>query len=88
MTAWEQTLVIILASTLAVFLVLSIIAVIKIIQILNQVKRITTKAEQLTEKAEAIGDFFKRANTANAVIGTITGIIHGVKSKSKKGRKK
>lgn len=61
MESSETILVIILASALAVFLVLAIIAAVKIIQILDQIKRICEKAENLAEKAEAVGDFFQKS---------------------------
>ena len=55
----EQILVIILASALAIFLLLAIIATVKVIQILNHLKIITEKAEKLANTAESVGEFFK-----------------------------
>ncbi len=56
----EQLLVIILASVLTVFLLLAIVALIKVIQVLSHLKRITEKAERLTDTAEAVGEFFSK----------------------------
>lgn len=56
----EKILVIILASALAVFLVIGIIALIKFVQILDHIKTITQKAEHIAEQAEAVGAFFQK----------------------------
>lgn len=56
----ERFLVILLSLALATFLVLGIIAFIKTIQILDNVRKITEKAEEFADKAEAVGDFFHK----------------------------
>jgi hypothetical protein len=86
----EQTLVIILASALALFLLLGIIALIKLIQILNHLKQITEKAESIAEKAENISEFF-RYSAGPAVIGKFLANIAEVvfkrdSHKSKRGK--
>lgn len=65
-----EVLVLILATTLAVFLILAIIAAVKINQILSQVQRITEKAERFADKAESVGEFFSAA-TGPAAIGKL-----------------
>ncbi|HSX46933.1 MAG TPA: hypothetical protein VLF87_03025 [Patescibacteria group bacterium] len=55
----EQILVIVLAATLALFLLLAVVATVKIIQILNRLKIIVEKAEKLANTAETVGEFFK-----------------------------
>ena len=60
MNSTEKILVIFLSTALAVLLVLSIVAVIKLIQVLNHIKRITAKAEDIADKAEAVGEFFQK----------------------------
>ncbi len=72
---WFATLVIILSVLLALFLILSIALVIKLIQIANTAKRITEQAEAVAERAEHITAFFE--NSAGPValfklIGNIT----------------
>jgi len=42
-------------------LIVSIVAIVKFIQILNSIKRITAKAEHIAEKAEAVTEFFQRS---------------------------
>lgn len=55
----EQILLVILAGSLALFLLLAIIATVKIIQVLNHLKAISEKAEKLANTAETVGEFFK-----------------------------
>ncbi|MES2971391.1 MAG: hypothetical protein V4702_03660 [Patescibacteria group bacterium] len=57
----EQTLIIILAVTLSVFLLVAIIALIKIIQVITHLQNIIEKAEKLADKAESVGEFFKQS---------------------------
>lgn len=84
MNTSEQILVIILSSALAVFIATGIVATIKIVQILNDIKRIVRKAENLADKAEAVGEFFQ-ANAGPAAIGhLLSNIFHFHKSKRKK----
>ena len=87
MNTWEQVLVIILASFLAVFLILGIIVLIKVIQVLQNIKHITQKAERIADKAEAVGEFFE-ASAGPAAIGKLLfNIIHTVKER-KQGKDK
>lgn len=85
----ETTLVVILAATLAVFLCLSIVLIVKCIQIANSVKRITAKAEHLVDNAASVGDFFKAATgkfAAGKLISQIVGSV--MHHNQKKGRQK
>ncbi len=66
----EQTLVVILSGTLALFLVLGIVATIKLIQVLNHLKSITEKAEHIATTAENIGEMF-RYTAGPAAIGRL-----------------
>lgn len=59
----QEILVIILSVVLALSLVLSIIFFIIAIKVVLIVKRVTSKAEHLADKAEAVGDFFQHAAT-------------------------
>lgn len=71
-------LVTILSITLAIFLVVAIVATVKIIQILNQLKKIV-------DKAEAVGDFFRRTAGAAAFGKLIANITEAVRNR-KRGR--
>lgn len=86
----EQTLLIILAGALAIFLILGIIAAVKIIQVANHLKVITEKAEHIADKAENITEFFKYSAGPAAVgklLANITEVIFKKgNNKSKRGR--
>lgn len=82
----ETILVIILAAFLAIFLILSIVLVAKCIQITNQVKRITDKAEHLVENASSVGEFFRQASGSFAVGKVISQLAGFVMHHNKKGR--
>jgi len=93
MNNWFEALVIILSVMLALFLLLSIVLIVKFIQIVRQIKRVTDHAEEVVDKAEDIADFFKKSSGPMAVIkiiGNISESFQGVSSKftTKKGRKK
>ena len=77
----ETALVIILSVTLTVFLIVGTIALIKLIDILNSLKRITDKAEKLAEGAESLGEFFKDVSGNLALGKLVHNIAHYVKRK-------
>lgn len=79
----EEILVVILASTLAVFLLLAIIATVKIIQILNHLKVITEKAEKLANTAETVGDFFKYTAGPAALGKLVSNVVESFKNHKK-----
>ena len=81
MSTDERILVLILAAALAIFLVLSIVALIKVIQILNRVKSITEKAEDFAEKAEAVGDFFQKTAGPAALLKALSNIASSIKKR-------
>ena len=55
----QTILVVVLATFLAIFLILGIVALIKLIQVLDHLKHISEKAERLADTAENIGELFK-----------------------------
>ncbi|HUP26292.1 MAG TPA: hypothetical protein VM124_01435 [Candidatus Limnocylindrales bacterium] len=79
----QQILVIILGVMLALFLLLGIFALTKIIQLLDHLKRISEKAEKLADTAENIGEFFKYT-AGPAAIGKLFANITSVVLKRKK----
>jgi hypothetical protein len=83
----ETILVLILASFLAIFLVLAIILIAKCIQIANRIDRITQKAETIVDSAESIGDYFRAASSSLTIGKIISFIASGVFSRQRKGRK-
>lgn len=81
-----QILVIILSVTLAIFLILGIVLTIKLIQIANGLKRITTKAEDVVDKAEAAAEVFQKA-AAPVAIGRLISNITDLIGRKDKGDK-
>lgn len=79
----ETILVIVLASFLALFLLLAIIATVKIIQVANHLKHISERAEAIADKAESAANFFGKAATP-ALIGNILANIADMVSKKTK----
>lgn len=69
-------MVIILSGMLALFLLVSIVAVVKFVQILNHVKRLTEKAEQIADKAEAVTEFFQASAGPAAIVKLISNIVN------------
>ncbi len=85
-----RILVIFLSSALAVFLVLGIVALVKVIQILHHLKRISEKAEKLADQAEAVGEFFQR-NARPLAIGRLLSniaetVMHRGNNNKRKGK--
>lgn len=84
----ENTLVVILASALAIFLLLAIIAAAKIIQILNHLKSISEKAEKIANTAESVGEFFKYSAGPAALLKFMSNVTEAVsKHRRRKGGK-
>lgn len=59
----QEILVVILSVFLAISLLLNIIFFIIAIKVVLIVRRVTSKAEQLADRAEAVGEFFQHAAT-------------------------
>lgn len=82
-----QILVVFLSVALAVFLILAIAVLVKVLQILSYIRQISEKAADLAEKAEAVGEFFERSATPLAVGRLIAKTIDGFLGR-KRGRRK
>lgn len=82
-----EILVVILSITLAVFLLLGIYLIIKVIQVANHIKKITEHAEQVADRADHISDFFAKTATPVAIaklIANLSDIIQKKRSSKKK----
>ncbi len=80
-----EVLIIILSVTLSVFLLAGIVALIKVIQILNRIKTIVEKAETVADKVEAVGEFFKQSAAPVAIAKMVANISEAVfKRKTKR----
>ena len=63
-----------LSVTLLILLILSIVIAIKTIQILNRIKTITEKTEDLANKAESIGNIMQKSAATMAFARLMTNI--------------
>lgn len=81
----SQVLLIIVSATLALFLTVSIVLMIKVLQILNHVRRITETAEKIADNAEAASEFFQKTAGPAAIAKLVANIVNSVKGKKKKG---
>lgn len=90
MNIYEQIILAILASTLAIFLVVAIIATVAVIKLVKQLQHITQKAESIADRAEAVSEFVGKAAGPVAIGKLLIGLVESVKgsvNKSGKGRK-
>lgn len=76
-------LVVILSITLAVALILAIVLLVKLIKISNSIQRITLKAEQIADKAEAVSELFEKSSGAVAIGRLVSNIADMVNRKKK-----
>ncbi|HSX53336.1 MAG TPA: hypothetical protein VLF90_03125 [Patescibacteria group bacterium] len=79
-------LLIVVSTTLSVFLVVCIIAVIKINKILSDVHHITEKASQITDKAGAVSEFFQKNSVPTAIIKIISNVANSFKEGKKSNK--
>ncbi len=63
MNTSEQILVIALGVMLAIFLLLSILAVAQVLRLMANLRRISEKAEKLVDSAESVTDLFRKTAT-------------------------
>jgi hypothetical protein len=81
----DQALLIILSVFLAMFLLLSIIALIWILQILNELKKIIKKAEELARETESIAtEFFQKTGPALSLVRLVSNMSEAVFGGKKK----
>jgi len=83
-----KILVIIVSGTLTLFLVIAIVAGVKIIQILHGLKRVMIQAEKIADSAEAVGDFFRKSAGPVALGRLISNITESVIKHKSKGESK
>lgn len=85
---WFVALVVILGTMLGLFLVLSIVLIVKLIQIANTAKRITEQAEAVAERAEHISAFFEKSAAPVALFKLMTNIGESFYKKARKAKEK
>ena len=78
MNTAAEVLLIIVSATLALFLLIGIVVLIKLLQLVNTLKRIADTAEKLADSAEAVGNFFRKT-TGPVALGTfVTNMVESV----------
>ncbi len=77
-------LVVILSITLAVFLILGIVLLIKLIKVTDSVQRIATKGEEIADRAEAAAEMFQNAAAPVAIGRVLTNIFDAVSKRKDK----
>ncbi len=80
----QEILVVILATALAVLLVISIVIAILAYKVLKAIRRITEKAEHIVESAEHVGEAFSNATGSLALFKVIRNVTSLVTKASKK----
>lgn len=78
-------LVIVLSIALAILLVVSIVFVSVLIKLVNQLRVISKKAEEIVDDVESVSGFFKKAAGPVAVTSLISNIVSKVSEFKKKG---
>lgn len=83
----QQILVVVLASALAIFLILGIVLAVLVIRLLQTLRVVAGKAEQLVESAEAVGEVFKRVAGPVGIFKFVRSIVDMVaQHKHNKGK--
>jgi len=81
---WYEILVVILSIFLGIFLVLSIVILVKVYQIVKVVKRITEHAEDMADRAEHVAAFFEKTAVPVALVKLVSNISDAILKKGKK----
>jgi len=82
MNTAANVLLIIVSATLAGFLIAAIIALIKVNQILGDIRHIAKKAEKIADKADVVTEFFQKTAGPAAVAKLVANVVdsfHGSK---------
>lgn len=78
-----ETLLIVVSTTLAVFLVFGSIALFYIIRVAKRADRLAEKAENIAGSVESAASAFSKAAAPTAFLKVVNGIISSVKGKGK-----
>ena len=83
----QQIILIVLALSLATFLIIGIIIGVLVIKVMKHIRRITEKAEAIADKAESVSTFFQQSAGPAAIAKLISNIVHTIKDtkQSKRG---
>ncbi|OGL24365.1 hypothetical protein A3A68_01700 [Candidatus Saccharibacteria bacterium RIFCSPLOWO2_01_FULL_48_13] len=81
-----ETLLIVVSSTLTVFLIVGIVALVYFVKLLGQLRRIAERADNVAESVENVAESFEKKAGGLAILSMITKIVESV-TKAKKGKK-
>jgi hypothetical protein len=87
MNTAEQILVVILASALAVFLVLAIVIAVQVIRLMKVLNGLAIKAQEVVDSAEKTAELVKSAVGQLSVMRFVQNVVSMVQQKAKKGHK-
>ncbi len=82
-TTTEQWLLIILSAALAVFLILGITVLIYTVQIMQRLKRVAERAEDIADSVEETAEMFRKGSGPVSFIKVIAQIINAAKKNDK-----
>jgi uncharacterized membrane protein len=85
MDSAAETLLIVVSATLTVLLLLLIVALVYIIKILKQIRRISIKAETVVDSVESAASTFQKAAAPSAILTLISNIVDKA-TKTRKGK--
>lgn len=88
MNTAEQILVVILASALAVFLVLAIIIAVQIIRLMKVLNRVAIKAQEVVDSAEKTAELVRGAVGQLSVMRFVQNVVDMVQRRTKKSDKR
>ena len=84
MNTAEQILVVILASALAVFLVLAIIIAVQVIKLMKALNEIALKAQEFVDSAEKTAELVKSAVGQLSLVRFVQSVVNMVHKRTKK----
>jgi hypothetical protein len=85
MNTASEVLLLIVSSVLSIFLLIAIVAGVKVIQLLRTLGRIAEQAEKLADSAEAVGELFRKTAGPLAFGKFLTSVVESaVKHKKHK----
>jgi Na+-transporting NADH:ubiquinone oxidoreductase subunit NqrC len=79
-----EILVVLLSVSLIVVLIVTTIALVLLIRILQQVQKLTHRAELMVDKVESVGEFFKNTAGISSIVKIVGGLVDTAKKHSKK----
>jgi len=86
MNTTEQILLAVLASALAVFLILAIVAAVFVIRLVKNLQAIAQKAESLVTSAESAAEMVRNTIGHLSVLKFVKSVVDMVHTNTKKGR--